>query len=108
MIWRNACLDQSVFELATRREWHHIGAMNQEQLTRRVRAALRAAPCSIRELAKHAGIPHSTLVRIAREERLATVVVAERVGKALAEWGKRCLREAQRVQNAVESYREGV
>ena len=97
-----------MFELVTTGEWHHIGAMNQGQLTRRVRAALRAAPCSIRELAKQAGIPHSTLVRIAREERLATVDVAERIGKALAVWGNRCLREAKRVQNAVDSYREGV
>ena len=89
--------------------------MNQQQLTRRVRGAIKAAPCSIRELAKQAGIPHSTLVRIARDERMATADVAERVGKALAVWGNRylgwgnrCFKEAERLQNAAESYREGV
>ena len=82
--------------------------MNQRQLSRRVRAAIKAAPCSIRELAKQAGIPHSTLVRIAREERMATADVAERVGKALAVWGNLCFKEAERLQNAAKSYRKGV
>ena len=95
-------------ELAIDIERHHIGAMTQRQLTRRVQAAIKAAPCSIRELAKQAGIPHTTLVRITREERLATLEVAERVAGALAEWGNRCLKEAQRVRHAARAYGEEV
>lgn len=95
-------------ELAIPDKRHHIGAMTQRKLTQAIQAALRAAPCSMRELAKQAKVPHSTLVRIAKGERLATVEVAKRVGRALHVWGDRCLKQVQRVERAVQDFNEEV
>ena len=65
---------------------HHIGAMTKDPLTAAVRDALRGAPCSLRALAKEAGVPHSTLVRIRGGTRNASPEVADAVTKALQRW----------------------
>ncbi len=69
--------------------WHHIGVMT-EKMAEAVRAALEDLPCSERALAREAGIPHSTLVRIRSGERGATPAVALALARALARWADRC------------------
>ena len=49
---------------------------SMNSLTKAVRRALREAPASVRALAKEAGIPHSTLVRIKQGQLGASVAVA--------------------------------
>lgn len=68
---------------------YHNGTMST-QLTKKVRAALDGAPCSLRALAREAGVSHVTLVRINGGEREATPVVAKAVADALARWARRC------------------
>lgn len=80
--------------------WHHIGAMQSDQLTAAVRNALRKAPCSLRALAKEAGVPHSTLVRIQGGTRAATPEVAAAVTMGLQAWAKRCGQLATSVAKA--------
>jgi len=72
--------------------------MRTDALSTAVRRALREAPCSTRALAKEAGVPHSTLVRIAAGTRNATPAVAEALARALRAWGKRCERLASAVE----------
>lgn len=79
---------------------HHNGAMRIDVLTAAVRRALREAPCSTRALAKEAGIPHSTLVRITGGTRNATPAVAEALARALRVWSERCERLAKAVESA--------
>jgi transcriptional regulator with XRE-family HTH domain len=78
--------------------------MSQERLTLRVRKAIDAAPCSVRELARDAGVPHSTLVRITSGERLATAAVAGRIAAALAVWGRRCRKLANDLDQALADF----
>jgi predicted transcriptional regulator len=74
--------------------------MSTDYLTGAVRRALEDAPCSVRALAKQAGVPHSTLVRIGDGSREATPAVAEAVARALRTWGKRCDQLAQWIEYA--------
>lgn len=80
----------------------HIAAMTKDRLTEAVSRAVRGAPCSVRALARTAGVPDSTLVRIVAGDRAATSAVAAAVARALDEWGFRCgqlattIRQAQR------------
>lgn len=63
--------------------------------TAAVQAALQAAPCSLRALARAAGIDHADLVRVRAGDRPATVPLARAVMGALARWGDDC-RDAAR------------
>jgi lambda repressor-like predicted transcriptional regulator len=65
-----------------------------DPLTAAVRHALRDAPCSIRALAREAGVSHSTLVLINGGSLNASVEVADAVRRALLIWGERCGRLA--------------
>ncbi len=94
--------------IALRLAGHHIGVVPPKRITTQVRRAIDAAPCSLRELARDAGVPHSTLVRIRSGEREATVDVAQRLARALRAWGTRCLTLADSVERAVESARREV
>lgn len=67
---------------------HHV-AMSKA-LGDAIRRVLAQAPGSIRELAKAAGVPHTTLWRIQQGERDATPEVARAVAKALGRWAKGC------------------
>jgi transcriptional regulator with XRE-family HTH domain len=52
--------------------------------------ALERAPGSLRAIAREAGVPHSTLVRIKQGERGVTPEVAKAVADALRRWSGRC------------------
>jgi hypothetical protein len=54
-----------------------------DPLTKAVQTAIQHAPCSMRALAKQAGVPHSTLVRVNNDEMPASRVVAGKVMLAL-------------------------
>ncbi len=71
--------------------------MSSKALTSQVSRAIKAAPCSLRELAKEAKVPHTTLVRIRNGQREATAKVAQRVAKALRGWGTRCMKLADSI-----------
>ena len=98
--WGVACCHRGHNELAKHGTRHHIGAMNRKALTNQVRSAIKAAPCSLRELAKEAGVPHSTLVRIRSRQREATPEVSRRLAKALRSWSTRCLKLANAIERA--------
>ena len=82
---------------------HHYGAMSIDPLTRAVHRALDEAPCSTRALAVQAGVPHSTLVRIAAGERNATPAVAVALARALRAWGETCVGLAGAIEGAAPS-----
>lgn len=67
-----------------------------------LRRAIRRAPCSIRALARTAGVSHTQLADIVTGAERATPRVARLVAKALDEWATRCGTEAARVRAAVE------
>jgi hypothetical protein len=81
-------------------ERHQYGAMSDDRLTKTVVAAVRTAPCSVRSLARAAGVPNSTLVRIVAGERGATVAVATAVADALDAWSDQCEQLATRIRQA--------
>lgn len=70
-------------------------------LNRVVAEAIRAAPVTVRELARRAGISHAQLARIVLGERNATPTVAEAVARALDGIGQAAARAAARVRRAV-------
>lgn len=78
---------------------HHNGA-SMDPLSAAVTRALHEAPCSVRALAKEAGVPHSSLVRIQAGQLRATSEVAEAVAKGLRRWGDRCSRLAGAIEKA--------
>jgi transcriptional regulator with XRE-family HTH domain len=55
-----------------------------------VRFALAEVPGSLRAIAREAGVPHSTLVRIRQGDRDATREVAEALADALGRWAADC------------------
>jgi transcriptional regulator with XRE-family HTH domain len=77
-----------------------------------VRAALRASPVSLRELAADCGVSHAELARIAGGHRNATARVARRVAAALQRLSAvrqleaaRCAKHARAVRAALERRR---
>ena len=79
---------------------HHIDAMPTD-LTRQVQRAIAAAPCSIRALAREAGVSQSILVRVQSGEREATLAVAKSVERALTNWGRDCTKAAASLRTAI-------
>lgn len=78
-----------------------------DAVTTAVRQALRHAPCSTRALAKEAGVPHSTLVRIVAGSRNATAAVGRKVARALYLWAERCEGLANAVAEAAKVHGKG-
>ena len=74
--------------------------MPKDSLTEAVNRAIQNAPCSVRALARAAGVPDSTLVRIVAGERAATPAVAAAVVRALEKWGAQCERYAAAIRKA--------
>jgi hypothetical protein len=73
-----------------------------------VRRAIRRAPCSIRALARTAGVSHVVLAEIVNGRERATRRVALKVARALETWAARCAGEAAAIRAAVKSHlREG-
>jgi hypothetical protein len=71
-----------------------------DPLSAAVAQALQQAPCSVRALAREAGVPHSSLVRIQAGQLRATTELAEAVAKGLRRWGDRCDRLAGAIEKA--------
>ena len=67
-----------------------------------LRHAIRRAPCSIRALARTAGVSHVMLATIVTGHERATPRVALKVARALETWAARCGGEAAAIRAAVE------
>ena len=72
-----------------------------DSLTRAVLAALDAAPCSLRALAREAGLSHTILQNVRNGTRAVTPALARRVAKALSGWATRCQQSADRITRTV-------
>jgi len=72
----------------------------REPLNTRVREAIAQAPCSVRSLARAAGVSPAILRHISSGLRAATPAIAERVATALDQWGARCVHLAAKVRAA--------
>lgn len=73
-----------------------------------LRRAIRRAPCTIRALARSAGVSHVMLQGIVTSRERATSRVALKVARALEQWATQCSTEAARVRAAAEGQlREG-
>ena len=70
-----------------------------------VRTAITDAPCSLRALAREAGVPHSTLSHLLQGEREATPEVAKKVAAALERWARSCARAARRIRRILDTAR---
>ena len=66
-----------------------------------VRRAIRDAPCSIRALAREAGVSHAMLAAIVTGQERATARVALRVAEALDRWTARCAKGAAAVRAVI-------
>jgi hypothetical protein len=66
-----------------------------------VRRAIRRAPCSIRALARTAGVSHAMLAAVVTGRERATRRVALKVARALEQWAARCAGEAAAIRAAV-------
>jgi ribosome-binding protein aMBF1 (putative translation factor) len=69
-------------------------------LASEIRAAVAAAPCSLRALARAADVSHTVLVQIRRGTFLATPTIATKLADALEQWGSACQRTAKRLRSA--------
>lgn len=78
---------------------YHIGS-KLDHLTDAVIHALRAAPCSLRALARTAGVSHVQLLHITQGKRRATPAVAAKVAQALDAWSQRCAEGAGGIRQA--------
>jgi transcriptional regulator with XRE-family HTH domain len=74
--------------------------------TEAVKRALDASPCSDRALALEAGVPPSTISRIRRGERAATIDVATRIADALGRWAAGCRKAEEVLRQALEKEME--
>lgn len=72
-----------------------------------LRRAIRQAPCSIRALARAAGISHVMLAGVVAGREKATPRVALKVAKALERWATRCANDAASVRASVRGRKRG-
>jgi len=68
--------------------------------TRAVVRALEHAPCSLRALAREAGVSHVWLVQIHKGRRPASVATAAKIARALRLWGATCERLAAAIDRS--------
>jgi transcriptional regulator with XRE-family HTH domain len=73
-------------------------------VTRTVRDALAAAPVSLREIGRRAGVSHAQLARIVAGQRPATAAVAQAVAATLATVGAECDKAAARVRRSLTTH----
>jgi transcriptional regulator with XRE-family HTH domain len=71
-----------------------------DRLTSAVIRALESAPCSLRALARTAGVSHVQLLHITQGKRRATPAVAAKVAEALDTWSTRCAEGARGIRQA--------
>src|SRR2546428_13983084 len=69
-------------------------------LASEIRAAIAAAPCTLRALARASNVSHTVLVQIRRGTFLATPLVARRLAGALGTLGVTCPPAGTRVREA--------
>lgn len=69
-----------------------------------IRAALAAAPCSLRALARAANVSHTVLVQLRRGTFLATPTIAVKLADALEFWGAACEHAAKRLRKAARRF----
>ncbi len=69
-----------------------------------LRRAIRRAPCTIRALARTAGVSHAMLAAIVTGRERATPRVALKVARALETWAARCGGEAAAIRAFVERH----
>ena len=69
-------------------------------LSATVRRAIERAPCSVRALAREAGLAHTTLTRIRDGETTVTPTAAAAIARALRAWGNRCNQLATDIEDA--------
>ena len=69
-----------------------------------LRRAIRRAPCSMRALARAAGVSHVMLQGIVAGRERATVRVAQKVVRALESWAARCGGEAAAIQAVINQF----
>jgi len=74
-------------------------------LTRTLAAAIAAAPCTLRALARTAGLSPALLSLIVSGKRHATPEVAEKIARALEAWSRDCDRLARKVRRAARTRR---
>lgn len=70
-----------------------------DRLRETLRAAIEAAPCSVRKLADQAGLAHTTLLRIQTGAMRPTPAVARKVAEALETWSEECGEAAARLRD---------
>ena len=85
--------------MAHGRRAEHI-AQVRKNLTREVLNAIDAAPCSLRALAREAGVANSLLVQLQQRAFNATPELAVKIATALERWGARCVTAARKVRAA--------
>jgi len=71
-----------------------------------VRQAIRRAPCSVRALAREAGVSHVLLAEIVASNKRVTPRVALLVARALERWGDCCYERAAKVRATVTTSRK--
>lgn len=72
----------------------------RKNLASELRAAIAAAPCGMRALARRAGVSHVALARMRQGRLAATSRVVLKVAGALEQWGTSCHRAAKRLRAA--------
>lgn len=75
--------------------------------TRAVRRAIMMAPVSLREIAREAGVPHTTLVRIKGNKLGASKDVADSVATALEQWSGELSDVAGEIRRAMRGGEDG-
>jgi predicted transcriptional regulator len=76
--------------------------MKPDPITTAVREAITGAPCSIRALARQAGVPDSTLSRINSGQLAPSPALVSALIYALRSWGHQCEKLAQAMEKASE------
>ena len=71
-----------------------------KQLHKAFVKALEDSPCSLRALAREAGVAHSTLVRARDEDVVLTPAVVEAVVTGLRRWSDQCSALADGLEDA--------
>lgn len=85
--------------MTTRRKAVQLGQV-RENLTRALLNAIEAAPCSLRALAREAGVAHSLLIQVQQRAFHATPELAAKITGALERWGARCRTAAKTLRAA--------
>lgn len=76
-----------------------------DPVTQAAKAAVQAAPCSLRALARETGVSHVLLIKIRDGDVRATEEVAKALAAALDRWGQQCQDAADGLRRALKPRR---